>query len=520
MRIRRPGARLAGWISGLWLLAAVPTLQAASLETLVMPGPVIEGHADTEETCSACHGVFERAAQRGLCLECHDDVAGDANAGTGYHGRDPAARTADCKACHTEHKGRDADIVGLQPNLFDHGHTDFALTGAHTSVACASCHEPGRKHRQADGDCAACHQDDDVHQGELGTECADCHTLANWAEADFDHDTTDFPLRGVHAETTCLGCHESRLFAAPGAECIDCHRIDDAHEGRNGTQCADCHGVTSWETQFDHQAETGFALVGAHATLACRNCHVDESSYEGLPADCNGCHAGDDVHLGRNGPACGDCHQQDRWSIAFDHEAETGYALIGTHATQSCTDCHTTDLETPLPVECIGCHDRDDPHDGTLDTCKDCHGQFHWDEDLRFQHDLTPFALVGLHRVVSCEQCHDSLVFSPVDHDCLTCHDDEDVHGGAMGSECGTCHNPAGWDLWTFDHAVDAGFPLEGAHASLVCADCHPPNRPVGKQTRACVACHRGDDVHRGRFGQDCDRCHLSTSFEELKDEL
>jgi len=505
---------------GLLVLLLVSGLvQAATIESLVMPGPVIEGHAETEETCSACHGLFERGAQRGLCLECHEPIDEDVAAGRGFHGRDADASSADCKSCHTEHRGRDADIVGLQPSLFDHEVTDFPLTGAHASEACVSCHEENLKHSEAPDTCAGCHQDEDVHQDSLGSECEDCHGTVEWRDADFDHDSTEFALRGMHAETTCLGCHENQLFEAPsGGECIDCHGVDDVHDGRNGTACSDCHGVDTWETRFDHQESTGFALEGAHADLSCRNCHVDESTYEGLPEDCSGCHAGDDVHLGRNGTECGDCHGQIRWDNNFDHEAETGYALLGSHADLGCSSCHTQDLETPLPVDCVGCHDLDDPHEGTLDACEDCHGQFYWDEDLRFQHDLTSFALVGLHRVVSCEQCHDTLVFSPLDHACLNCHADEDVHGGAMSDRCDTCHNPAGWDLWSFDHERDTGFGLQGAHETLACADCHPPGRPVGSQSRACIACHRGDDVHRGGFGQDCGRCHTITSFEELQD--
>jgi hypothetical protein len=296
--------------------------------------------------------------------------------------------------------------------------------------------------------------------------------------------------------------------------------VDDVHEGRNGAACGDCHDTRSWEASFDHFKETGFALTEAHAELSCRNCHVTEGSYEGLTTNCSGCHAGDDVHLGKNGTACDDCHGQTSWKISFDHESETGYALLGAHSSLGCNDCHTEGLEKPLPVECVGCHDGDDPHGGTLPECRNCHGEVHWDEDLRFSHDLTHFALVGLHRVTSCEQCHDSQVFAPVAHACLDCHRDEDVHGGAMGDACETCHNPSGWTYWAFDHQEVTGFALDGAHGGLACAACHPAGRPAGRQSRACVACHRTDDVHNGRFGQNCDRCHLSTSFEELKDEL
>ena len=54
----------------------------AQIETLVMPGDVIEGHADIEGECGNCHEAFERSKQRALCLDCHDPhsaklVAGD-----------------------------------------------------------------------------------------------------------------------------------------------------------------------------------------------------------------------------------------------------------------------------------------------------------------------------------------------------------------------------------------------------------------------------------------------------------
>ncbi len=143
-----------------------------------------------------------------------------------------------------------------------------------------------------------------------------------------------------------------------------------------------------------------------------------------------------------------------------------------------------------------------------------------WLDGLRFHHDLTAFPLLGLHAVVSCEQCHATLAFAPLAGDCKSCHAQDDVHEGAMGEDCAACHNPAGWSLWRFDHASSTGFSLDGGHRDLACADCHPANRPALNQSKACVACHRADDVHKGRFGQNCDRCHLSTSFEELKDDI
>jgi hypothetical protein len=36
------------------------------------------------------------------------------------------------------------------------------------------------------------------------------------------------------------------------------------------------------------------------------------------------------------------------------------------------------------------------------------------------------------------------------------------------------------------------------------------------KLGRECVSCHRRQDVHRGGFGEDCDRCHVTSSFREI----
>lgn len=509
------------------LLLAATTGHGASLESLVMPGPVTAAHAETEETCSACHDLFDRDSQKQLCLECHEEVAADLSENRGFHGRHPDAKTAECNACHSEHDGRDADITGLQSSLFDHQLTEFPLAGVHALASCNSCHENDQPYREAPLECAGCHATADAHDGNLGQHCGDCHDPDAWRGASFDHDATDFPLTGTHETTTCLGCHADQTFQAPAgtgeaAACINCHQIDDVHNGRNGSDCADCHSNgNSWtDSIFDHAAQTGFELEAAHALLTCGNCHVEQGVFEPLETSCAGCHASDDVHLGRNGTDCSNCHDQDSWRRSFDHLAETGYALLGAHEESECTACHTDGLEKPLAIECAGCHGVDDPHQETLSACGDCHGQTAWDADQRFHHDLASFALVGLHRVASCEQCHDSLVFSPLPAQCMDCHQDDDHHSGAMGSQCSSCHSPAGWSYWTFDHGLATDFPLTGAHEGVSCSGCHLPGHPADRQSRACAACHRSDDIHSGRFGQNCDRCHLTTDFEALKDDF
>ena len=97
----RPGW---GWLLclAIWLMGAGHwgLAQAQTLESVLAPGPVIQGHVKTEHDCKGCHARFDRAAQDGLCTSCHKDVGEDIRQHQGYHGkREP--RQA-CRSCHTE----------------------------------------------------------------------------------------------------------------------------------------------------------------------------------------------------------------------------------------------------------------------------------------------------------------------------------------------------------------------------------------------------------------------------------
>lgn len=118
-------ARLA--LAGLLLVAAAPAL-AQSIETVLSPGKLIQGHAKWDDDCKACHVKFDRAAQDRLCMDCHKDIGQDVRAKAGYHGR---LKPQNCRGCHTDHKGRGARIVELDKKQFDHNQTDFALRGGH-----------------------------------------------------------------------------------------------------------------------------------------------------------------------------------------------------------------------------------------------------------------------------------------------------------------------------------------------------------------------------------------------------
>jgi hypothetical protein len=511
INFRAPLVVLLALVSGTLAGTAV----AASLEQLVMPGPVIEGHAEFETECSKCHASFERGAQDSLCLDCHEDVAGDVSNKRGFHGQELAARPQLCQNCHAEHNGRAADVIRMNVELFDHALTDFPLHGKHVGLACAGCHAADVKFRDAPGRCFDCHEDDQPHMGRLGEDCDSCHVEDAWRTVTFDHDSTDFALTGKHKETLCAQCHVGEVYENLATTCVSCHARDDAHRGTRGTECGDCHDTASWKAEaFDHMKKTGFALRGAHSDLLCAACHLEDMARPEPPKTCVGCHSFDDKHGGRNGTECDRCHTEKTWTAArFDHFAETEFELKGAHAELACQACHIGRLQDPLETTCDACHADDDPHDGTQARCARCHNETTW-HDVRFNHDFTKFPLIGHHGAVACESCHLSNVFSDTSGGCVDCHADDDYHKGVFGTDCGQCHNPNGWNRWAFDHDTQTQFALTGAHAGLECDACHTPDSgDPGQLPTVCKACHRKDDIHQGRFGSDCGRCHTTESF-------
>ena len=223
-------------------------------EKLVMPGELAEGHAKLEKECGNCHVSFAKEAQSRRCLDCHKDVASDISRKIGAHGRRPDVAAHECSHCHQDHKGRKADIVGLDPQTFDHKFTDFRLEGAHAAVACQGCHAPEKKYRQALSECVGCHKKDEPHQGRLGEKCQGCHDIVRWLTTKpFDHGKTEFPLVGKHKEVVCTACHAAQQWKGIGKVCADCHRIEDAHGGRYGAKCETCHQPQAWKpAKFDH----------------------------------------------------------------------------------------------------------------------------------------------------------------------------------------------------------------------------------------------------------------------------
>jgi len=574
-----------------WLLCmvlAAPVAAQSILERLITPGPLASGHAKLESSCDSCHSSFRKEAQNDKCLACHKGIRADIAGKTRYHGKYGPARTAACKSCHSDHKGRGYALIRLDRNGFDHNLTAYPLTGGHAKVGCASCHGKGSNYRGITRDCANCHKSDDPHRGQLGRNCQTCHTTGGWKSVKgFDHRSTGFALTGAHARAACMSCHQGQRWKDLGTSCVSCHAKDDAHRGSRGTNCAGCHTTTAWRAvTFDHDStdfpligghaaaacagchgagnaekhpsrscfachagddthkgangnqcqschtprswrqilfdhdSTSFPLKGAHRGAACKSCHKQPAKLVKPPVTCFGCHAADDAHKGGNGQDCERCHAESSWKkVNFNHDTMTEFPLRGRHAKAKCEACHTRPTsELKLSTKCGSCHKDDDAHSGKLGAqCSRCHDSADWKTDVRFDHELTRFPLLGKHASLECKDCHADKSYAASGITCASCHQD-DHHKGTLGTPaaCGTCHNAMDWKAWRFDHDTQTNFALDGRHKGLVCSACHARAGDPARQGDRCIDCHRRDDVHRGNFGGDCQRCHLTSSFRQI----
>ena len=475
--------------------------------------------AHTLATCEQCHSEGYVGTPTD-CFACHES---DFNGATDP---DHQGFPTSCEDCHTE--------SAWQGATFDHNQTAFPLQGAHTQVACADCHAEG--YAGTPTDCFACHESDfngatdPDHQG-FPTTCEDCHTESAWQGATFDHNQTAFPLQGAHTQVACADCHADGYAGTP-SDCFACHEsdfngaTDPDHQGFP-TTCEDCHTESAWQGATFNHAQTGFPLQGAHTQVACADCHAE--GYAGTPSDCFACHesdfngATDPDHQGFP-TTCEDCHTESAWQGATFNHAQTGFPLQGAHTQVACADCHA-DGYAGTPSDCFACHESDfngatDPdHQGFPTTCEDCHTESAW-QGATFNHAQTGFPLQGAHTQVACADCHaDGYAGTP--SDCFACHESdfngatEPDHQG-FPTTCEDCHTESAWQGATFNHA-QTGFPLQGAHTQVACADCHADG--YAGTPSDCFACHESDfngatDPDHQGFPTTCEDCHSETTWQ------
>lgn len=359
----------------------------------------------------------------------------------------------------------------VSPGALCSGHSALdTLTG------CPSCHSPGR--------------------GPTPERCTKCHTRVK-QEAD-----------------TNTGFH-----AGKGETCGDCHP-----EHRGTGDCA----IPAIGKDFDHQAETGWPLDGAHERINCVACHPTPDVYGDLDTTCTSCHR--DVHGADHTArallqACDTCHDAESWDAlplpvgVFDHTSpkDADYLLDGRHLDVPCAECHFEMRFVPVEHDtCTSCHANPHRSEFRDQKCESCHAEASTWVVNGFDHDRTGYPLEGEHAPLGCDDCHAPNRTSPLaSRTCDDCH--TDLHHGQFASAaCESCHTvqvPA-FALRDWDHDT-TDFPLVGQHRDQTCEDCHGDRDAavyVDLPHGDCDDCH--GDAHQGRFQPtDCAKCHISDGF-------
>ncbi len=229
--------------------------------------------------------------------------------------------------------------------------------------------------------------------------------------------------------------------------------------------------------------------------------------------------------------------------------------LVKAHAKlegmSNCTKCHVLGQGVENS-KCLDCHkeiktlmDAGRGYHSSSDVrgknCWSCHSDHHGRnfriinfDEKNFDHNRAGFKLSGKHSSIKCQDCHTKKFISPeaygrnnntylgLSENCFSCH--EDVHQGTLSINCGNCHDTKSFKPASkFDHD-STKYKLTGAHQKIECIKCHEKEIKNGKEFQKfsglffnnCSPCHK--DVHNGRFGEDCQKCHVTTNFKAINE--
>ena len=502
--------------------------------------PLIGAHAAA--TCDDCHHGAATGVYIGLSTQCVSCHLKDYQTATPLN-HVAAGLPTTCDTCH--------GMNVWQGAKFNHNQfTSFRLTGEHAALACAQCHV-GNRFAGTPVACYGCHVNDFAGTqnpnhvaAAFPQDCSLCHTTATWSGVSFNHNAlTSFALTGQHTTVTCAQCHVNGKFAGTSTNCAGCHLQDYANTtnpnhraGNFSTTCETCHNTTGWQNAtFDHSLSS-FPLTGAHATVACAQCHVN-NNFALTTTACVSCHLTDfqhttaPNHVAAGFPQdCTTCHTTVQWTGATFGHSTTGFTLTGSHQSVQCAQCHTNNNFNLSSTACVSCHLNDfntatNPNHasaGFPQDCTLCHTTVQW-MGATFNHTTTGFTLTGAHTSVQCAQCHTNNNFSLSSTQCISCHltdyntaNSPPHKADGFPQDCTGCHNTTQLGGRARSTTPRPGFALVGVHATQQCAACHVNNN-YSLTSGACINCHQTDfngannPPHQAAgFPQDCTLCHGS----------
>jgi Cytochrome c3 len=502
------------------VIIVVFLLSALSLNAQLSPGDLSNLHAHLEgmSNCTQCHVLGNKVANE-KCLLCHTEIQSRINLQKGYHSS-VDVKGKECFSCHSEHNGKNFQLIRFDTTKFDHNLTGYQLSVPHAKKKCIDCHDLKHISDQkikakkmtwlgVNTDCLNCHAD--YHQKTLSDVCTYCHNQETFTKAPkFDHDKAKFQLAGKHKSVDCIKCHKVEMTGGNKfqefrgvqfANCTNCHK--DPHQNKFGQNCKQCHNEESFKivkggNKFDHN-KTNYKLEEKHLTVDCKACHKTKLTDPLKHTYCTDCHT--DYHnkqFLKNGvsPDCTQCHTVKGFTL-FSYTSEQhnlgNFPLAGSHTAIPCFECHKKQEKwsfKSIGINCKDCHA--DIHKNIIaekfypeENCKICHNANRWQE-ITFDHSKTEFALTGAHIKQGCRDCHfkqdtkgDVLQkFYGLSANCISCHKDNHFKQFEKNgvTDCLECHDTENWKASKFNHNNTA-FRLDGKHINVACAKCHKPEQ-------------------------------------------
>ncbi|MEZ5978683.1 MAG: cytochrome c3 family protein [Planctomycetota bacterium] len=445
----------------------------------------------------------------------------------------------DCSLCHT---GNDWNTI-KDDFAFDHeAMTGVALTGAHAQAECLRCHnDRGPVQVFASQGCAGCHEN--VHRGQLGDNCSDCHTDSDWRpkEQIAQHARTGFPLVGAHAATACWMCHSAAqegIFTGASTDCASCHM-----NAATSATSVD-HVAQGWLQNCQERARPDHSAGPASSTRPSR--WSARTRARTAPSATS---AGSSPARHGTAPPATPPSSPRRRTRTTRRPGSRRTARPATRrrpgrTRRSSTPPGTCPGRTPsrtaaaaTPAACSPgrrptapvCHATDyaaatNPNHqagGFPTSCETCHSTSAW-QGANFDH--SSWRLTGAHAGATCAECHTGGMYQGTPTDCAACHiaaynstSDPNHQTSGFPTNCEQCHTTIMWDGALFSHT---SWPLTGAHLGTSCAQCHTGGVYQGTPTD-CASCHiaeyngTSDPNHTAAgFPTTCQTCHTTTMWD------
>jgi hypothetical protein len=286
----------------------------------------------------------------------------------------------------------------------------------------------------------------------------------------FEHDTTGFPLTGLHEFARCEACHIRGIFKSTPRDCGICHVQNN---------------VRSAVSKPVNHLPTTMSCDSCHTTLTFSGARYDHAM--AMPGSCAACH---------------------------NNVVTTGKTATHPVTTASCDNCHTTVSFSAIAVpvnhipyapgaQCAACHTNADYSvmpalasihanaPSTTSNCAQCHGA----AAAGFAIPANNFFIVGqptnhLPTGAPCESCHvgagSSVAALPVANGAK--FSGSRMNHAGITNNCETCHMPAGTA------------PNFAGITSIVG---QPPTSPMGPGSHipsgtSCESCHLGSLANVG----------------------